>query len=55
MEVNGIAHIQVSVNRFEECISFYDQLMPYLGLDAVERSERVVYSRADARYADEPT
>jgi catechol 2,3-dioxygenase-like lactoylglutathione lyase family enzyme len=43
MEVNGIAHIQVSVNRFEECVTFYDQLMPYLGLNAVERSERVVY------------
>ena len=63
MEVNGIAHIQVSVNRFEECIAFYDHVMPYLGLQAVHRSEEFVYyvggrtgynvSRADPQYAGE--
>lgn len=63
MEVNGIAHIQVSVDRFEECIAFYDQVMPYLGLEAVHRSDQFVYyvggrtaynvSRADPQYAGE--
>jgi catechol 2,3-dioxygenase-like lactoylglutathione lyase family enzyme len=43
MEVNGVAHIQLSVHRFEECRAFYDRLMPYLGLEPVHVSERVVY------------
>ena len=64
MEVNGIAHIQLSVTRFEECVAFYDRLMPSLGLQVVHRSDEFVYyvggrtgyaiSRADARYAGEP-
>jgi catechol 2,3-dioxygenase-like lactoylglutathione lyase family enzyme len=64
VEVNGIAHIQLSVNRFEECEAFYDRLMPYLGLRVVHRAEDFVYyvggrtgfaiSRADAKYAEEP-
>jgi catechol 2,3-dioxygenase-like lactoylglutathione lyase family enzyme len=64
VEVNGIAHIQLSVNRFEECVAFYDQLMPYLGLQVVLRGDDMVYyvggrtgylvSRAGPRYADEP-
>jgi catechol 2,3-dioxygenase-like lactoylglutathione lyase family enzyme len=63
MEVNGIAHIQLSVNRFDECVAFYDQLMPYLGLRVVHRGENIVYfvggrtglaiSRAGAQHADE--
>ena len=63
MEVNGIAHIQLSVNRFDECVAFYDQLMPYLGLQLVHRGEDFVYfvggrtgyaiSRAGAQYAGE--
>jgi catechol 2,3-dioxygenase-like lactoylglutathione lyase family enzyme len=63
MEINGVAHIQISVDRFDECIAFYDQVMPYLGLQAVDRSERGVYYiggrtayavwRADPRYAGE--
>lgn len=64
MEVNGIAHIQLSVSRFEECEAFYDQLMPYLGLRVVHRADNFVYyvggrtgfaiSRADAQHADQP-
>jgi catechol 2,3-dioxygenase-like lactoylglutathione lyase family enzyme len=64
VEVNGIAHIQLSVNRFAECEAFYDQLMPYLGLQVVHRSANFVYyvggrtgyaiSRADPRHANEP-
>ena len=43
MEVNGIAHIQLSVSRFKECEAFYDQLMPYLGLQVVHRAGDFVY------------
>lgn len=43
IEVNGVAHIRVNVDRFKECIAFYDQLMPYLGLGVVHRSDQFVY------------
>lgn len=33
----------MNVHRFEECIAFYDQVMPYLGLQVVHRSDQFVY------------
>jgi catechol 2,3-dioxygenase-like lactoylglutathione lyase family enzyme len=51
------------VDRFEECKAFYDELMPYLGLQVVHSSDEFVYyvggrtayaiSRTDPRYAGE--
>ena len=32
IEVNGIAHIILTVSRFEECRTFYKRLLPFLGL-----------------------
>jgi catechol 2,3-dioxygenase-like lactoylglutathione lyase family enzyme len=63
VEINGVAHIILRVNRVAECIAFYDQLMPFLGLRAVRpRSDEFVYyvggrtavaiRKADADYAD---
>jgi catechol 2,3-dioxygenase-like lactoylglutathione lyase family enzyme len=44
IEVNGVAHVILRANRIAECIAFYDRLMPFLGLRAVEpRSEEFVY------------
>ena len=43
MEINGVTHIVLRVNRFEECVAFYDALMPRLGLRAVLRSDVFVY------------
>jgi catechol 2,3-dioxygenase-like lactoylglutathione lyase family enzyme len=43
VEVNGVAHIILRVNRFTECVAFYDQLMPRLGLQAVLRMDEFVY------------
>jgi catechol 2,3-dioxygenase-like lactoylglutathione lyase family enzyme len=43
VEINGVAHVVLRVNRFEECIRFYDRLMPALGLDAVHRDDGFVY------------
>ena len=63
IEINGVAHIQLSVNAFEECVTFYDQVMPFLGLRVVHRAEDLVYyvggrtalaiSPADPRHAHE--
>jgi len=36
IEVNGVAHLILRVNRIAECIAFYDRLMPFLGLRTVE-------------------
>jgi catechol 2,3-dioxygenase-like lactoylglutathione lyase family enzyme len=44
LEINGVAHVVFRVNRIEECIAFYDQLMPFLGLQAVHpRFDNFVY------------
>jgi catechol 2,3-dioxygenase-like lactoylglutathione lyase family enzyme len=43
MEINGIAHVVLRASRFEECVAFYDQLMPELGLNAVHRRADFVY------------
>lgn len=43
MEINGVAHIILRISRFEECVVFYDALMPRLGLEAVHRSDGFVY------------
>ena len=43
MEINGVAHIILRVSRFEECVAFYDALMPRLGLEAVIRTDEFVY------------
>lgn len=43
MEINGVAHIRLNVDRFEKCIAFYDQVMPYPGRQVVHRSEEFVY------------
>jgi catechol 2,3-dioxygenase-like lactoylglutathione lyase family enzyme len=64
MEINGVAHVFLRVNRFDECIAFYDQVMPALGLNAVHRGDGFVYyiggrtalgiRRADPKFADHP-
>ena len=43
MEINGVAHVVLSVNGFAACVSFYDRLMPELGLEVVHRSDEFVY------------
>lgn len=44
IEVNGVAHLILRARRIEECIAFYDRLMPFLGLHPVQpRSPEFVY------------
>lgn len=37
VEINGIAHIYIVVDRFDECAPFYRRLLPFLGLTFVVR------------------
>lgn len=44
IEINGVAHVILRVDRIADCIAFYDLLMPFLGLRAVQpRSSDFVY------------
>ena len=63
LDINGVAHVIFRVNRIEQCIAFYDRLMPFLGLRPVQpRSKDFVYyvggrtalaiRRADPQHAD---
>jgi catechol 2,3-dioxygenase-like lactoylglutathione lyase family enzyme len=44
MEINGIAHIIITVSRFDECVAFYRRLLPFLGLS------RIVHDQEDYFY-----
>jgi catechol 2,3-dioxygenase-like lactoylglutathione lyase family enzyme len=43
MDINGVAHVILRVNRFQECVAFYDRLMPALGLNPVLHVDEFVY------------
>jgi catechol 2,3-dioxygenase-like lactoylglutathione lyase family enzyme len=44
MEINGIAHIYLTVKNFEACSAFYRRLLPFLGLT------RIVHDDPDTFY-----
>jgi catechol 2,3-dioxygenase-like lactoylglutathione lyase family enzyme len=44
MEINGIAHVYISVTNFEACSAFYRRLLPFLGLT------RIVHDDANTFY-----
>ncbi len=43
MEINGIAHIMLTVNRFEQCVPFYESLLGFLGLREVFKGDNFLY------------
>jgi catechol 2,3-dioxygenase-like lactoylglutathione lyase family enzyme len=43
MEINGIAHVMLTVSNFEACLPFYEQLLTFLGLTPVIRADGVLY------------
>jgi catechol 2,3-dioxygenase-like lactoylglutathione lyase family enzyme len=43
MELNGIAHIQLTVSNFEACERFYEKLLPFFEM-------RELFSTGDLRY-----
>ncbi len=43
MEINGIAHVMLSVANFDACLPFYDRLLPFLGLVPVMRTDEMLY------------
>ena len=43
MEINGIAHIMLTVSDFEACLPFYERLLPFLGLRPVFQTDGYLY------------
>lgn len=37
MEINGVAHVMLTVGDYEACLPFYEKLLPMLGLTFVVR------------------
>ena len=63
MEINGIAHIMLTVSDYEACLPFYERLLPFLGMRPVFQMDGYLYCvggrtalgimRADQRHRDE--
>ncbi|HUA34926.1 MAG TPA: VOC family protein [Candidatus Binataceae bacterium] len=63
MEINGMAHVILTVSDFEKCYAFYEKLLVFLGLKPVIQSEEMLYCvggrtavgimRCDERYRGE--
>jgi catechol 2,3-dioxygenase-like lactoylglutathione lyase family enzyme len=43
MEINGVAHVMLTVSNFEACLPFYEKLLPYFGMKPVIRSADMFY------------
>jgi len=43
VQINGIAHVQLSVNDFAACKRFYSRLLPFLGLSALIDTDDFYY------------
>lgn len=43
IEVNGMAHVILSVSEWPECRAFYERLLPFLGLTQTFAGEEMIY------------
>ena len=43
MEINGIAHVMLTVSNFEACLPFYERLLTFLGLTPVIKADEMLY------------
>ena len=43
IEINGMAHVILTVSRFEEARTFYRELLPFLGMQKVYDGNNFVY------------
>jgi len=63
IEINGVAHVALTVSEWERCRSFYEALLPFLGLQRVFSGNDSMYyvggrtavgvGRCDPEYASE--
>lgn len=43
MEINGIAHVMLTVSNFDACRPFYERLLTHLGLKPVINADGMLY------------
>ena len=43
IDINGIAHIDLTVSAWEKCQPFYEALLPFLGLERIFAGEDWIY------------
>src|ERR1051326_5875836 len=43
MEINGIAHVMLTVSDFDACLPFYEKLLTFLGLRPVINTDGMLY------------
>ena len=43
MEINGIAHIFVTVSNIDTCLPFYERLLTFLGMRPVIKTDTMLY------------
>jgi len=43
MEINGVAHVMLTVSNFDACLPFYEKLLPFLGMKPVIRNAETLY------------
>jgi catechol 2,3-dioxygenase-like lactoylglutathione lyase family enzyme len=63
MEINGLAHVMLTVSNFEACATFYRKLLTFLGMKPVIDGDGALYCvggrtalgimRAQEKFADE--
>ena len=43
MEINGIAHIQLTVNDLARAMPFYEEVLAFMGMKAVVKNPEFLY------------
>lgn len=43
MEINGVAHVMLTVSNFEACVPFYEQMLGFLGLLQIIKNDDMLY------------
>jgi catechol 2,3-dioxygenase-like lactoylglutathione lyase family enzyme len=43
MEINGIAHIQLTVNDLQRAMPFYEEVLGFMGMQAVVKAPNMLY------------
>jgi len=43
MEINGMAHVMLTVSNFDACLPFYEKLLPFLGMKPVIQNNDTLY------------
>jgi catechol 2,3-dioxygenase-like lactoylglutathione lyase family enzyme len=43
MEINGIAHVMLTVSNFSACLPFYERLLTFMGLTPVMKADGFLY------------